>query len=94
MQQPVEMIKTIFFPKATRKAIQAILELHSARLEEHDQEERCYCLIRFPEGTRRERTKVLAYHERYLITLPDGFEVLQTVDQEGWSTLRFAVERG
>lgn len=86
-------IKIPRLPQATQHAIQSVVEPHGIRIEVVNQEESPYCLLHLPEGTTHEPDGFLgAKYEQRKITLPDGFQIVQSIDPEGWSTIRFPRE--
>ena len=86
-------IKIPLLPHATHTAIQNVLEPHGIRIELFDKEEQPYCLLHLPEGAKQEADGFLgAQYQQNKITLPDGFQIMQSVDPEGWSTIRFPRE--
>jgi hypothetical protein len=40
-----------------------------------------HCVVTFPEGTMRREVLPRLYNERYMITLPDGFQVREMYDR-------------
>jgi hypothetical protein len=86
-------IKMARVPQATHTALQNLLEPHGIQIEVCDQEERPYCLLHLPEGAKQEADGFLgAQYQQNKITLPDGFQIVQRVDLEGWSTIQFPRE--
>ena len=73
--------------------VQRLLEPHGVTLEVHNEQDERYphCLLRVPEGTRQERAGYLLRNEYNKITLPDGFIFYQTLNRDGWSTIRFLI---
>ncbi len=86
-------LKTVLFPPATLKGLQQLLAPHGATLEPHPEDERYpHCLLHLPAEAQREREGYRLRNDYYKITLPDGFIMFQTLDRQGWSTIRFLIE--
>ncbi len=84
-------LKTVLLPLATLRAVQAVLAHHGVEVEVHEEPTRqaSFCVLILPAGSRRERDGYVCGHEQNKLLLPDGFVLCQTLDAEGWSSLRF-----
>ncbi len=84
-------LKTVLLPPATLRVCQEVLAHHGVRMEVHEEPTRqaSCCLLILPAGSRQERDGYVMQYEQNKLLLPDGFVLCQTLDAEGWSSIRF-----
>ena len=84
-------LKTVLLPPATLRAVQAVLTRHGVRMDVHEESTRqaSFCVLILPAGSRQEHDGYVCGREQNKLLLPDGFVLCQTLDAEGWSSIRF-----